>query len=243
MPIHYGSKELNFVTISSALATQMPHAVGAAYALKLQRSPAVAVTYFGDGGSSEGDAHAALNFAATLRAPCLFICRNNGYAISTPTREQYRGDGVAGRGPAYGIPSIRVDGGDVRAVYEATAEARAMALRDSSPVLIEAMAYRSGHHSTSDDSSRYRSSDEVAGWRDPVVRTRQWLQQQGWWDEEREAALQERTRREVVEALAGQSSCSLLLLLLSGVVATVRRLSYSARFDAHSCLDARLICC
>merc|ERR1711939_1177599 len=113
MPVHYGSKELNFVTISSTLATQMPQASGAAYALKRRGEKAVVACYFGDGAASEGDAHAAFNFAATADAPVLFICRNNGFAISTPTADQYRGDGIASRGIGYGIPAIRVDGNDL----------------------------------------------------------------------------------------------------------------------------------
>ena len=94
MPIHYGSKQLNFMTIKSTLTSQMPHSVGAAYALKRQQSGRVTLCYFGDGAASEGDAHAALNFSATLDAPVIFFCRNNGFAISTPTHEQYRGDGI-----------------------------------------------------------------------------------------------------------------------------------------------------
>ncbi|CAL5223012.1 g5463 [Coccomyxa viridis] len=203
MPIHYGSKALNFQTVSAPLATQMPHAVGAAYALKMQGQKAVVAVYFGEGAASEGDFHAALNFAATLSAPVLFICRNNGWAISTPATEQYRGDGIAGRGPSYGIPSIRVDGGDAQAVYNATLEAREIALEHSSPVLIEAMSYRSGHHSTSDDSSRYRTAEEMQEWRarDPVTRFQAFLDEAGWWDSEKEKSLRVAVRKEVVEAL------------------------------------------
>lgn len=140
MPLHYGSRDINFVTISSPLATQMPQAVGAAYALKGQNR--VVIVYFGDGAASEGDAHAAFNFAATLDCPIIFFCRNNGYAISTPTYEQYRGDGIACRGPSYGIDSVRVDGNDVFAVYDATAKAKSYVLENNKPVLIEAMTYR-----------------------------------------------------------------------------------------------------
>uniref|UniRef100_A0A5S6QUU4 2-oxoisovalerate dehydrogenase subunit alpha n=1 Tax=Trichuris muris TaxID=70415 RepID=A0A5S6QUU4_TRIMR len=117
MPVHYGSKEEHYVTISSTLATQMPQAVGAAYVSKMKKEDRVSLCYFGDGASSEGDCHAAFNFASTLRCPIIFFCRNNGYAISTPVSEQYGGDGVAGRGPAYGLATIRVDGNDVFAVY------------------------------------------------------------------------------------------------------------------------------
>jgi len=203
MPIHYGSKELNYHTISSPLATQLPHAVGAAYALKLSRSKAVTVAYFGEGAASEGDAHAAFNFAATLEVPCIFICRNNGYAISTPASEQYRGDGIVARGPMYGISAIRVDGGDVRAMYNAVREARQLAVASCRPVLVEAMSYRSGHHSTSDDSSRYRTTDEMSSWRarDPVTRFRQWVQLQDWWSDKEEQALRVMTRQQVLEAM------------------------------------------
>lgn len=108
MPMHFGTKERNFVTISSPLTTQLPQAVGSAYAFKQQKdNNRIAVVYFGDGAASEGDAHAAFNFAATLKCPIIFFCRNNGYAISTPTSEQYGGDGIAGKGPAYGLHTIR----------------------------------------------------------------------------------------------------------------------------------------
>ncbi|KAI4042884.1 branched chain keto acid dehydrogenase E1 subunit alpha, partial [Homo sapiens] len=164
MPVHYGCKERHFVTISSPLATQIPQAVGAAYAAKRANANRVVICYFGEGAASEGDAHAGFNFAATLECPIIFFCRNNGYAISTPTSEQYRGDGIAARGPGYGIMSIRVDGNDVFAVYNATKEARRRAVAENQPFLIEAMTYRIGHHSTSDDSSAYRSVDEVNYW-------------------------------------------------------------------------------
>lgn len=140
MPVHYGSKRLNFVTISSPLGTQIPQAVGAAYALKNQNC--VVICYFGEGAASEGDAHAAFNFAATLDCPVIFFCRNNGYAISTHAKEQYRGDGIAARGPAYGINTLRVDGNDVFAVYNATKLARDFALNNKKPVIIEALTYR-----------------------------------------------------------------------------------------------------
>jgi 2-oxoisovalerate dehydrogenase E1 component alpha subunit len=204
MPIHYGSARLRYHTVSSPLATQLPHAVGAAYAMRARGERRVSAAFFGEGAASEGDFHAALNFAATLGAPTLFLCRNNGYAISTPAAEQYAGDGVAGRGPAYGVPAVRVDGGDARAVYNAVGAARQLALERGGPVLIEAMSYRAGHHSTSDDSSRYRSAGEMAAWRarDPVVRLRNWLwHARGWWDAEREAAVRASGRREAVAAL------------------------------------------
>jgi 2-oxoisovalerate dehydrogenase E1 component alpha subunit len=142
MPVHYGSRALNFQTISSPLGTQIPQASGAGYALKLAQKDACAVCFFGDGAASEGDFHAALNMASTTNSPVLFFCRNNGYAISTPAKEQYSGDGIASRGHGYGMYTIRVDGNDALAVYNAVKEARKIAIEQERPVLIEAMTYR-----------------------------------------------------------------------------------------------------
>lgn len=204
MPVHYGSKELNFVTISSTLATQMPQASGAAYALKRKGEKACVVCYFGDGAASEGDAHAAFNFAATTDSPCVFICRNNGFAISTPTTDQYRGDGIASRGSGYGIPTIRVDGNDLIAVYLATKEAKRRAIEESTPVLMEIMSYRIGHHSTSDDSTAYRPKQEVAYWKEEdggIARFRQYLVNKGLWNKEQEAETKKNLQKEFLAAL------------------------------------------
>ncbi|KAL3874993.1 hypothetical protein ACJMK2_037936 [Sinanodonta woodiana] len=189
MPVHYGSKDLHFVTISSPLATQMPQASGAAYGFKRAQNGLCVICYFGEGAASEGDAHAALNFAATLECPVIFFCRNNGYAISTPTRDQYRGDGIASRGIGYGMVTARVDGNDVFAVYKVTKAAREICVQENRPVLIEAMTYRIGHHSTSDDSSAYRSVDEVSHWNKedtPIARLRLYMIKKGWWNDDAE---------------------------------------------------------
>jgi len=206
MPIHYGSKALHYHTVSSPLATQLPHAVGHAYATAAAAArtgapPTISVAYFGDGAASEGDAHAAFNFAAVLRSPVIFLCRDNGWAISTPSSQQYAGDGVAGRGPAYGMPSARVDGGDARAVFAATAAARRLALETRGPVLLEAVSHRAGHHSTSDDASRYRGPS-LGGPADPATRFGAWLTAKGWWCADREAALRRAAREETLAALA-----------------------------------------
>lgn len=119
---------------------------------------------------------------------CLFESRNNGYAISTPVRDQYRGDGIASRGPGYGMVTIRVDGNDIFAVYNVTKAAREIAVKESRPVLIEAMTYRLGHHSTSDDSTAYRSIDEMSTWEkddNPISRFKSYLINKGWWDVEK----------------------------------------------------------
>ncbi|XP_011312765.1 2-oxoisovalerate dehydrogenase subunit alpha, mitochondrial [Fopius arisanus] len=198
MPVHYGSKELNFMTISSPLTTQLPQAVGAAYALKRSKKEACVVCYFGEGAASEGDAHAAFNFAATLDCPIIFICRNNGYAISTSSLEQYKGDGIAARGPAYGINTIRVDGNDIFAMYHVTRVARDFCIKHRKPVLIEAMSYRVGHHSTSDDSTVYRAKDEIENWNkeSPVLKLRQYLENLQLWNDEQEKKLEVSLRKE-----------------------------------------------
>lgn len=204
MPVHYGSKELNFQTISSPLATQLPQASGVAYALKLSKKEAVAVTYFGEGAASEGDFHAAINIASTLDAPCIFFCRNNGYAISTPVKDQFRGDGIISRAAGYGVHAVRVDGNDMVAVYKAMKEAKAIALAENRPVIIEAMSYRRGHHSTSDDSTRYRSLSEIEHWHkelDPLTRVRNYMQDQGWWNDEDEQNLRDSERLKALDAL------------------------------------------
>lgn len=201
MPVHYGSDKLNFVTISSPLGTQLPQAVGSAYALKHKNR--IVICYFGDGAASEGDAHAALNFAATLDCPVIMFCRNNGYAISTPVHEQYSGDGIASRGPGYGINTIRVDGNDVLAVYNATKKAKEYSLKESKPVLIEAMTYRVGDHSTSDDSTAYRSSKEIKYWSEndhPVDKLRYYITNKGIWDDNKEKDWIEQAKRDVMEA-------------------------------------------
>ncbi|KAL5703770.1 3-methyl-2-oxobutanoate dehydrogenase (2-methylpropanoyl-transferring) [Ranunculus cassubicifolius] len=204
MPIHYGSNKLNYVTVSSTIATQIPQAVGAAYFLKMDKKNACAVTYFGDGGTSEGDFHAGLNFAAVTEAPVIFICHNNGWAISTPTSDQFRSDGVVVKGQAYGIRSIRVDGNDTLAVYSAVCAAREIAITENRPVLIEALTYRVGHHSTSDDSTKYRSVNEIEHWRmarDPVSRYRKWVEKKGWWNEDEETELRTKVRKEILQAI------------------------------------------
>lgn len=203
MPVHYGSKKLHFQTISSPLATQIPQSVGAGYALKREGTNRICVCYFGEGAASEGDFHAALNFAATLKTPTIFICRNNGYAISTPTKDQYAGDGIAGRGIGYGIHTVRVDGNDLFSVYLATKEAREIA-KQNQPVLIEAMTYRAGHHSTSDDATRYRSEEEIKYWKElhnPIIRLMKYLIKNNLWDEKKEEQHREDCKQKVMKSL------------------------------------------
>jgi len=166
----------------------------------------VAICFFGEGAASEGDFHAAMNIAATRSCPVVFICRNNGYAISTPTLEQYRGDGIASRGIGYGIDTIRIDGNDIWAVRESVKKAREMALQDGGkPVLIECMTYRVSHHSTSDDSFAYRARVEVEDWKrrdNPITRLRKWMEAKGCWDEAKEKETRDVLRKEILRGFS-----------------------------------------
>lgn len=203
MPIHYGDKTLNFMTVSSPLGTQIPQAAGYAYGQKMAGKSALTICYFGEGAASEGDFHAGLNMAAVLDCPVIFFCRNNGYAISTPAHEQFAGDGIASRGIGYGVQTIRVDGNDPLAVYIATQQARDIALSQQCPVLIEAMTYRLAAHSTSDDPASYRAKSEEQEWlhKDPIVRMQHHLQQQGWFDNDQINAYCQTQRSAILQAL------------------------------------------
>lgn len=203
MPVHYGSKKLHYMTISSPLATQIPQASGYAYGQKMAGQGHCTITIFGEGAASEGDFHAALNMASVHQVPVIFLCRNNGYAISTPAHEQFSADGIAPRAFGYRMKVIRVDGNDILAVYQATVEARKLAVEHNQPVLIEAMTYRLAAHSSSDDPSGYRSKKEEEAWRDkdPVLRMKLWLQTKDWWSDDDEKREQESLRRDVLEAM------------------------------------------
>eukprot|EP00439_Symbiodinium_sp_Y106_P022936 s5998_g2.t2 len=204
MPVHYCDASIGMQAITSPLGTQIPQAVGAGYGFRISGERRVGVAFFGEGAASEGDFAVALNFAATLQSQVLFICRNNGWAISTPAEEQYAGDGIAARALAYGMSCIRVDGNDLAAVYVATKEARELSL-EGRPVLLELMTYRQGHHSTSDDAGRYRDSGKVKSMArtglEPISRSRLVLKEAKMWDDAQEEELKGRYRQEVMEAL------------------------------------------
>ncbi|GAW06461.1 branched-chain alpha-keto acid dehydrogenase e1-alpha subunit [Lentinula edodes] len=178
---------------------------GVAYALRRspERSNSVAACFFGEGAASEGDFHAGLLLASTIPSPVVFIARNNGFAISTPSSEQYHGDGIASRGPGYGIDTIRVDGNDVLAVLAAVREARTRCVEQGRAVLVECMSYRVGHHSTSDDSFAYRARSEVEDRKridNPLARFRLFMETRGWWDAQAEEELKTRHRADVLKA-------------------------------------------
>lgn len=204
---------LDFVTkccapISIPVGTHALHAVGAAMAAQRLGEDSVTVAFIGDGATSEGDVHEALNVAAVFRAPCVFYVQNNQWAISMPVCKQTAAPSIAHKAIGYGMPGIRVDGNDVLACYEVMAEAAARARAGDGPTLIEAVTYRLGPHTTSDDPTRYRSQDELDHWLalDPIPRYRAYLQGQGLWSDrlaDRVAARCTRLRTELRDAVFG----------------------------------------
>jgi len=181
--------------IAVPVGSQWQHGAGVGLSLKLRGEHAAAVTFGGDGSTSEGDFHEGLNFAGVFGARTVFVIQNNQWAISIPLARQTRSDTLAQKAHAYGIPGIQVDGNDVFAVFVAATEALERARGGGGPTLIEAVTYRLGDHTTADDASRYRSSEEVREWaaRDPILRLRRYLEAAGLWDPSREEALAEET--------------------------------------------------
>jgi len=170
---------------SITVGAHMLHAVGLGWGARLQGEDRIAITYFGDGATSEGDFHEAMNFAGVYRSPVVFLCQNNHYAISLRRDRQTASETIAVKAEGYGMPGVLVDGNDLLAVYRATAEAVGRARAGGGPTLIEALTYRLGPHTTSDDPGRYRSPEEEAEWRlrDPIERVRRYLARESAWDE------------------------------------------------------------
>lgn len=173
------------------LATSTPHAVGLAHAARLQAKDQVALALLGDGATSEGDTHEALNFAAVWKAPVVFLVQNNGYAISVPLAKQTAAPALAAKGIGYGIPSLLIDGNDAAAVYAAVLAGIERAAAGRGPTLIEAVTYRVEAHTNADDATRYRTSEEVSAWleRDPIARLEAYLTANGLLDESSAARL------------------------------------------------------
>ena len=169
-------KDVNVFSVAIPVSTQILHAVGYAFALKIKKKKNIAVTYFGDGSTSKGDFHEGMNFAGVFDLPIIFICQNNQYAISVPVSQQTRAKTIAQKAFAYGFHGIQVDGNDVFAVYQATKEA-ALNARKGKPTLIECFTYRLADHTTSDDAHKYRDEKEVQEWikRDPIERLKKYM--------------------------------------------------------------------
>lgn len=202
MPGHYGHREHNVVSGSSPIATQIPHAVGIAMASKIKGDGAVAATWFGEAATSKGDFHEALNFAGVLKAPVIFVCENNRYAISVPVSKQMPIANVADRACAYGFPGVVTDGNDVLDVYKAMKQAVERARAGEGPTLIECKTYRIVPHSSDDDETRYRSKVEVEEWKrkGPIERLRSYMEGVGLWDQEYEDEQRRKVMDEVNDA-------------------------------------------
>lgn len=200
MPVHFSFTEpIRFFSISSPIGTHIPQAVGAAYAFQQRGEDRVCLVSFGDGGTSSLGFHSGMNFAGVWKAPVVFLCQNNGWAISCPADEQTASEGYAVKAAAYGMPGITVDGNDLLAVHQAVSDAVARARRGEGPTLIEAKTYRMGGHSTSDDPTKYVPPDELEAWgeKDPVERFRRYLERRELWDESVQERLQAEVKDEV----------------------------------------------
>jgi len=202
MPGHFGSRRLHILTGGSPVATQLLHAAGLALASKQRKEDAVTAVYFGEGSASQGDTHEAMNFAGIHKLGLIFVCENNGYAISVPQSRQMAIQDLADRAAGYGFPGVVVDGNDVLACYEVTRQAVERARRGEGPTLIEAKTYRFTAHSSDDDDKRYRQPDEVATWRqkDPIQRYASYLREAGTLTDAAEDAITERVNQQVDEA-------------------------------------------
>jgi len=203
MPCHYVYRAGNFMSISSVVGSQIPLAVGAAWAARIRNDPIVCLVYFGDGGTSTADFHTGMNMAGVFRAPVVFLCNNNQWAISVPVRKQTATETIAQKAAAYGFEGIRVDGMDALAVVSAVRAAQRKARGGGGPTLVEAVTYRLGPHSSSDDPTRYRDEKEVEPWRkrDPVDVMRNHLVARGIWDSNAEKRLHQELDDAITEAV------------------------------------------
>src|SRR5438270_8935043 len=199
MPVHHSANWLNIVSISSPVGTQIPQAAGLAMAARISKKDDCALAFFGEGTASTGQFHVGLNFAGVFKAPCIFFCRNNGWAISTPGSKQTAAKSIAIKALAYGMPGIRVDGNDLLAIIAVMQDAVARARAGEGPTLIEAVTYRRGGHPSSDDPSVYRDPSEPKEWeaKDPLERWRRYLETRKLWTQE----LHDRYSHEITDEL------------------------------------------
>ncbi len=204
MPVHHSANWLNLVSISSPVGTQIPQAVGAAQAAKIMGKDDVSMVFFGEGTSSTGEFHVGMNFAGVWKSPCVFICRNNGWAISVPREKQTAAKTFAAKAVGYGMPGVRVDGNDILAILQVCNEAVERARAGEGPTLIEALTYRVQGHSSSDDPSVYRDPKEPEIWekKDPLARLRGYMKTRSAWSEKLEAEISEKYNQQITDALA-----------------------------------------
>jgi 2-oxoisovalerate dehydrogenase E1 component alpha subunit len=198
----FSHPRLRIAPVSQVVATWIPKAAGIAYASHLRGDGAVTLCSFGDGATSKGDFHEGLNFAAVHRLPVVFVCENNGYAISVPLRLQAGNPSIADRAAGYGMPGAVVDGTDVPACYQAACDAVARARAGDGPTLIEARIWRINSHTSEDDQAKYRPREELAeaAGHDPIARFEAWLAERGWLSAEAAARVREELDREASEA-------------------------------------------
>jgi pyruvate dehydrogenase E1 component subunit alpha len=203
MGVHWGYKNWNIMSVSSPVATRLPQAVGTAFAAKIKKDNVVCLTSFGDGATSQGEFHSAMNFAGVFKVPLIFFCENNQYAISMPLRRQTASENIAIKAEAYGIEGVLVDGNDALAVYKATRAAADKARSGGGPTLIEAVTYRMGGHSSSDDPTKYRSAEELELWktRDPITRFRTYLMSKGLLTQQEDRKVQDEVDLELVSTI------------------------------------------
>jgi len=195
--------DLNNLPVAIPVGSQTLHAVGLSYAMKYREKKQVAMVFFGDGATSEGDFHEALNFAGVFQTPTIFVCQNNHWAISVPRSRQTRSKTLAQKALAYGVPGIQVDGNDVLAVYSAAKEAVERARSGEGPTMIECITYRMSVHTTADDPKRYRKEEEVEEWvnRDPLIRFQTYLKNKGLISDDQIDTLEEEIKAEIKAAV------------------------------------------
>ena len=196
--------KLRITPIAIPIGTQMLHATGLAWASKYRGDDGIACTFFGDGATSEGDFHEAMNFSANLDLPVVFMCQNNSWAISVPTKIQCSAPTLAQRGLAYGMHCVQCDGNDLFAVVKVVRDAADRARNENRPTFIEAVTYRLGDHTTADDARRYRDEAEVELWkgRDPMIRLKKYMIDKDIWDDARDNAINEQVEHEVAQITA-----------------------------------------
>jgi pyruvate dehydrogenase E1 component alpha subunit len=198
-----GAGEGHTLPVSVPVGSQVLHAVGIAWGIQYRQKDDVAMTFLGDGGTSEGDFHEGMNFAGVFQIPVIFVCQNNQWAISVPRSKQTRSETIAQKAIAYGMPGIQVDGNDVLAVYSAAKEAVDRARSGGGPTFIECVTYRMMMHTTADDPKRYRTNDEVESWRDrdPLVRFQKYLTDKGLLSEDKIKAMEVEVLAEIQTAV------------------------------------------
>jgi len=194
--------DVNSLPVSVPVGTQTLHAAGLGYAMKYRKQNLVTMCFFGDGATSEGDFHEALNFAAVFQTPVVYVCQNNHWAISIPRSKQTRSKTLAQKALAYGMPGMQVDGNDILAVYAAAKEAVDRARSGGGPTLLECLTYRLSVHTTADDPKRYRTDAEVEEWlkRDPITRFQKYLKDKGLFDDEKIKSVEEQVNAEIKAA-------------------------------------------